>query len=297
VVLAKEDRTFVLSSRLDLRRLAHVAAAVFATAAVWPQSGHAETDAKLEARYIASLAGIPIGHGAWVLDIRDNQYSAAASGSTSGWMRIFAHGEGRSLAQGNVANGQPLPRRYDATIIANKKTEEVEMAIEGGTVKKYKVTPPPSPNPKRVPITEASRHAITDPMTAALIRVPGKGELLGPQACHHSAPIFDGRLRYDLKMAFKRMDTVQADKGYRGKVVVCSVYFSPLAGHIPGRRVISYLAKERDMEVWLAPLAGTRVLVPFRISIPTPLGLGVLEATQFVSTVTTRPTPASMKTR
>ena len=39
------------------------------------------------------------------------------------------------------------------------------------------------------------------------------------------------------------------------------------------------------MEVWLAPIAGTRVLVPYRISIPTPLGLGVLQATQFVSVV------------
>ena len=37
------------------------------------------------------------------------------------------------------------------------------------------------------------------------------------------------------------------------------------------------------MEVWLAPIAGTRVLVPFRVSIPTPIGLGVLQATQFVS--------------
>jgi len=32
----------------------------------------------------------------------------------------------------------------------------------------------------------------------------------------------------------------------------------------------------RDAEVWLAPISGTRVLVPFRVSIPTPLGLGVL---------------------
>jgi hypothetical protein len=54
----------------------------------------------------------------------------------------------------------------------------------------------------------------------------------------------------------------------------------------------------RDMEVWLAPVTGTRVLVPFRISIPTPLGLGVLEATQFVSTMTPPPaTPASVKTQ
>ena len=37
------------------------------------------------------------------------------------------------------------------------------------------------------------------------------------------------------------------------------------------------------MEVWLAPVAGTRVLVPYRISIPTPIGVGVMQATQFVS--------------
>jgi hypothetical protein len=37
------------------------------------------------------------------------------------------------------------------------------------------------------------------------------------------------------------------------------------------------------MEVWLAPVAGTRVLVPYRVSVPTPLGPAVLQATQFVS--------------
>jgi hypothetical protein len=47
--------------------------------------------------------------------------------------------------------------------------------------------------------------------------------------------------------------------------------------------VIKYLVALRDAEVWLAPIAGTRVLVPFRFSMPTPLGLGVLQATQFVS--------------
>jgi len=37
------------------------------------------------------------------------------------------------------------------------------------------------------------------------------------------------------------------------------------------------------MELWLAPIAGTRVMVPFRVSVPTPIGLGVMQATQFLS--------------
>jgi hypothetical protein len=37
------------------------------------------------------------------------------------------------------------------------------------------------------------------------------------------------------------------------------------------------------MEVWLVPIAGTSVLAPFRASLPTPFGLGLVQATQFVT--------------
>jgi hypothetical protein len=95
--------------------------------------------------------------------------------------------------------------------------------------------------------------------------------------------VFDGKLRYDLQLAFKRLDTVKADKGYAGPVLVCAVYFTPVAGYIPSRSSIRYLARMRDIEVWLAPIAGTRILVPFRMQGPTPIGIAALEATQFVT--------------
>ena len=90
-------------------------------------------------------------------------------------------------------------------------------------------------------------------------------------------------MRFDLQHGFKRMDQVKADKGYEGPAVVCAVYFSPVAGHIPDRATIKYLVDQRRIEVWLVPIAGTRLVVPFRVAIPTPIGLGVLQATQFVS--------------
>jgi hypothetical protein len=80
------------------------------------------------------------------------------------------------------------------------------------------------------------------------------------------------------------MASVKADKGYEGPALVCAVYFVPIAGYIPDRKAIKYLVAQRDMEVWLVPIAGTRFVVPYRLAIPTPLGLGVLEATQFVAT-------------
>ena len=120
-------------------------------------------------------------------------------------------------------------------------------------------------------------------MTASLLRVPGTGEVLSPDACHNGAPIFDGRMRYDLKLDFKRMETVKAEKGYHGPVVVCSLYFVPVAGYIPDRPVIKYLAAQRNIEIAFAPVAGTRILVPFWLKVPTPLGPAMLEATSFIT--------------
>jgi len=119
-----------------------------------------------------------------------------------------------------------------------------------------------------------------------MLRVPGAADPLGPDACRTGTAIFDGRMRYDLKLDFKRMETVKAERGYQGPVVVCALYFVPVAGYIPDRPVIKYLSAQRNMEIAFAPVAGTRVLVPFRMVIPTPLGIAMLEATQFITTPT-----------
>jgi hypothetical protein len=63
---------------------------------------------------------------------------------------------------------------------------------------------------------------------------------------------------------------------------VCSVKFFPVAGYDPKHFLVTYLAAQHDTEIWLAPLAGSRLLVPYRTSISTPMGLGVLQATKFV---------------
>jgi hypothetical protein len=49
------------------------------------------------------------------------------------------------------------------------------------------------------------------------------------------------------------------------------------------------------MEVWLAPVANTRVMVPYRVSIPTPVGQGVMQATQFISVATPRAAAAGSR--
>jgi Protein of unknown function (DUF3108) len=238
---------------------------------------------RLDAHYSLTLGGVPFGRGAWQIDIREDQFTATVSGATAGLMRMFTSGHATSAARGTVSHGQLFASSYASTIIADKRQDEVRMALSNGTVKDYLADPPTLPNPDRVPLTEAHRRGITDPMTASLMPVPGRGDTFVPEACPRKLAIFDGRMRYDLELAFKRLDKVKSERGYQGTVVVCALYFSPIAGHIPARAVIKYLVDIRDIEVWLAPIAGTRLMVPYRVTIPTPFGLGLMQAIQFVS--------------
>ncbi len=270
----------VLSSRVALR----LAGGLFFSALMWlfPQDS-ASAQGRLDAKYEATLAGIPVGKGAWTIEITDDTFTASASGGTAGLLKAFAGGSGTSAAQGRVVNGALVATGYVASTTTSKKTETIHMVLSNGTVKEFAIEPEPPVDPDRIPVTDAQRRGVYDPMTGAMLRVPGNGELMSPESCRTGAPVFDGRMRYDLKLDFKRIETVKAEKGYQGPVLVCAIYFSPVAGYIPDRPVIKYLIAQRNMEIAFAPLAGTRVLIPYRMTVPTPLGTAMLEATQFIT--------------
>ena len=278
---------------------AAIAAAVCVVALLAADAQHgAAAQTRLDAEYTATVAGIPIGHGNWVIEIAADQYTASATGSTTGLLRVFASARGAGAAHGAFTGDHAMPTSYTATIDFDRKIDDVRIVLSGGNVKEYLAEPPLIPHPERIPVSEADRRGVVDPMSSTLNHVPGTGDPVSPQACGRKVAVFDGRVRYDLLSEFKRIEMVKAERGYQGPAVVCAVYFAPISGYIPSRPVIKYLAELRQAEVWFAPIAGTRVLVPFRFSLPTPIGMGVLQATQFVtvSSSAARPT-VSAKTQ
>ena len=264
-----------------------VLAGVGALAAAWlavPEAALAQ--GKLDARYEATLAGIPVGRGAWTIEILDDQFAAAASGGTAGLLKAFSGGSGTSQSQGRILNGALVPTGYLATTTTQKKSEQIRMTEVSGYVKEFSIDPEPPVDPDRIPVTDAHRHNVFDPMTGSMLRVPGTADLMSPETCRAGQAIFDGRMRYDLKLDFKRMENVRSEKGYSGPALVCAIYFSAVSGYIPDRPVIKYLTTQRNMEVAFVPIAGTRVLVPYRVTVPTPIGTAVLEATEFLTVAT-----------
>jgi uncharacterized protein DUF3108 len=255
--------------------------------------GAASAQGRLEAKYEASLAGIVVGKGAWTIEVGEDSYVASAYGGTSGLLKTMANGSGTGAAQGRVTNGTLVPSAYQASTTTSKKSETIHINLANGNVKDFAIDPTPPVDPDRILVTDAHKKGVFDPMTGSLLRVAGNNDPVSPEACHAATPVFDGRMRYELRLDYKRMVTIKAEKGYYGPAVVCAIYFVPIAGYIPDRPVIKYLTAQRDMEVTLAPVAGTRYLVPFRLVIPTPFGTAMLEATQFV----TEPTSHIAKTQ
>ena len=236
---------------------------------------------RLDAAYRATLLGLPIGEISWTLDLHDNSFKAAARGAITGFLRIFSDGRGDISVHGAISEGKPVPSNFALKLVAGKWSDDVRIVFSGDKAQEY-VAAAAKANPEQVPLTDASRRGVIDPMTGLLIHVPGTGVTVIPQACERNVAVFDGHARYNLRLGFKRLDDVKADEGYQGRVVVCSLKFVPIAGHDPKRYLVTYLAAQHDIEIWLAPLAGTRFLVPYRASMPTPMGMGVLQATRFV---------------
>src|SRR6201996_9659874 len=183
----------------------------------------AAAQVRLEAQYEATLAGISVGRGTWAIEIGEDTYSAAAQGGNTGLLKTISNGAGTGASQGRVVGGALVPQAYEASTTTSKKSETVHITLLNGNIRDYGIEPVPPVDPDRIPVTDAHKKGVLDPMTSTLVRVPGTGEMLTPDACNAGAAVFDGRMRYEVKLDFKRMENVKAEKGYHGPAVVCAL--------------------------------------------------------------------------
>jgi Protein of unknown function (DUF3108) len=270
-------------SGLVLKRAAQatILAAGFALALITATArDRAHGEGNLDASYTISFARIPVGEITATAVFGQSEYAISARARAGGVMKVLSvDGDGSFTTRGTIKDGHPVPTNFTSKIVSHTETADVTMALDEGSVRELATTPPPSPD--RVPVTTANRRGIVDPLTAVLFSAATAGEALSQEACRRTLPIFDGHQRYDFKLAFKRMDQVTAQKGYAGPVVVCSVSYEPIAGHRASMPLVKYLSENRDMEMALAPIAGTRLLAPFRLSVVSMLANLTIEANRF----------------
>jgi hypothetical protein len=246
-------------------------------------SGRAEAGAALEARYALTYTGMTIGNGALVVEVNDEGYSTAGSAMVEGLLQLVTGGKGSAAARGQIVGGRVMPISYSGNSESNERSQEVRLSGAAGTIKDVFVMPKRPLRGDEVPLTDEHRKDVVDPMSAMIMPVAGTGDIIGPDACNRTLPIFDGEYRYDLVFSFERKENAKDVKGYSGPTAVCRVAYQPVAGHRSGRKQTKELSENRNILVWLAPIGGTRVLLPIRVSFESKIGTFIVQATHFAS--------------
>ena len=243
---------------------------------LWSAPAQAEA---LHGRYGVTLLGIPLGQAALDGEVAGQTYKIAINAKLTGIASLVSSSRGAAVASGAFLRGLIVPAAYANTSANSTQTRTVRVAMSGGSVKGVDVSPPLDPSPERVPLTDAHTRNIVDPLSALIMPVPGSEPVMGPAACNRTIPVYDGYTRFDVTLTFVGQRKVKA-KGYDGPVTVCAVRYTPIAGH-RNRKPVQFMAENKDIEVWLAPVGANRVVVPFRISMATMIGHLNIEANEF----------------
>lgn len=255
----------------------------------------AAADGILTAKYVLSVGGVEIGRANVVVQASDATFEIAATGKITGILRAVSSGKGTVASRGAMNAGKPAPQVFAVSTDTDGKAEGIRIGFVGTSVKELEVEPPPKPLPDRVEVTDAHKVNVIDPLSGAFVPMPGTGDMLVPAACNRTIAVFDGRQRFDIALTYLRTERVKAETGYEAPAVVCRVAYTPVAGHRPTRSTVKYLQANKDMYVWLVPMAGTRLMAPFRVSVATVIGTAVFEATSFDSNATSRTVPINAR--
>jgi Protein of unknown function (DUF3108) len=234
--------------------------------------------ATLSVDYGLYLAGIPIGSAEVKGSFEGTQYRLELQARLSGLGAIVG-GDGSATASGSLTSARPTPTAFAARARTSAGERTLRMGLVGGNAVAVVIEPPLEPKLDKVPLAEAHKRAIIDPLSAVLAPVV-RGSLTEPSNCNRTVPVFDGGTRFDMVLSYAGTREVEKP-GYSGPVLVCNVRYVPIAGHRPNRPGTRFMQENRDISVWLAPVEGARVLVPIRISLKTMIGTSVVEATRF----------------
>lgn len=223
--------------------------------------------------YSASLTGLPVGSLKIEYKVGDQDYSISGTVRVRGVLRLFANGKGEASASGQLGKAQPRPEAFRYHYVEDDDDDRVSLDFSGQRV--TAIEPPLKKRKKRVPITEEHLSNVVDPLSAVLI---SGAEGADKKACARRLPIFDGKNRYDLALSYKRTETFKGGDGsYSGPAIVCSARYVPVAGHREDGKDVAK-AERSSMEIWLAPLGDTGVMIPVKARIGTSFGPLVIEA-------------------
>jgi hypothetical protein len=247
-------------------------------------SGGLATTARAEnmhANYRVTLIGLPIGVAVANSAIESKTYRVDLNVHLTGLAALVSNLKMALASSGSLEAGVIAPFAYATTASNSRETRTLRMAMDAGKVRQVQYYPEwdDAKNPERVPLTEAHKRDIIDPLSGFIMPVAEGANPVGPAACNRRVPVFDGYTRFDIALTYVGVKQVRT-VGYDGPVTICSARYIPVAGHKPDAKATRFMADNKEMEVWLAPVPHEHLVVPYRVSLMTMAGTAVIEASE-----------------
>lgn len=257
---------------------------------LWQEPAFAESrlvatsgQSRIVATYRVELAGFNLGNFRLTANFRGPQYEMRGEARFSILEGLIYEWQGTTMSKGKVTSSGPEPAMYALSYRGGKKAEQLSMTFGDGNVTNVRIVPNKRPNSRTIPVTKEQLEGVFDPMSGAFLYAQSDNPNGDPNVCRQILPVFDGKQRFDLVLTPKKVVRVRADgqSRYSGPAVICRVKFIPIAGYQPDNPGIRLMSQSDEIEVWLVPLRGTPMYVPYRIVLPTPIGYGSALATSF----------------
>ncbi len=250
-----------------------------------PQLAHGEPKIVHTTQFNVNYTGVRIGKITFNIEITGNDYKLSANGKTDGVARMFSKGKGSFVSKGRFENDMVISTSHTIQVTEKGKTAKLDMAFDNGDLVKVSAEPKKKPRTGKnyIPVLEEHLKSIIDPASSIVVPT-AENASSGKDVCGRTLNVYDGETRYDIALTYKGTRPISA-KGYKGLAYVCRFMYIPVAGHKKGHKSVEMMRKNKEMEIWLAPISGTAVFTPIKIDVNSPVGRFVAYPKKFSSVV------------
>ncbi|MDI4233546.1 DUF3108 domain-containing protein [Bradyrhizobium sp. 31Argb] len=238
-----------------------------------PQSAMAAT---VYARYSLAYLGVRVGEVKTANDIGASSYQADLDAQLTGAARVAMSYKINMKANGLVREGALLPSHFTTSQVGTGRAQSIRVSLKGGNAQTTEIDPPIEDSAALVPLKEEYKQNVVDPVSALILTVPPGDDGVGPSSCNRTLRVFNGVFRADITLSYLRTEQLKT-RGYSGPAAVCSARFVPLAGHDPNSSMTKFMVANQGIEVRLAPVRGTSMVMLVSATVPMPLGTGVIK--------------------
>ena len=164
-------------------------------------------------------------------NFRGTDYRSVSNFQTSGVVNAFWQAEIQATSSGKVGAKALEPGLYDSfDINRTGKKQQVSLSYDNGAPKLYA---DPVYSTTGFEVKADDQKNTLDPLSALTFIVSGAADANNP--CALTAPVFDGRRRYNIEMNKVKDTDIKMDNGlYAGKAMLCQIKYHALGGMRPG---------------------------------------------------------------